>query len=1483
MTPLFAAVRKYGRRAALAAWPAALAIGLLIMAQPVSAEGPGEESAPQAMQYPRSAYPSEVPPVAETSCRINLPCWAIVWGDHTYWVLESTHNSQAFIIAAYDDQGRLLAYKRYPGVRYVADVAVDEEKKTIRVTGQGGTKEFPWTDFGRLAAIELSFSPNPAEAGQTVTVTAKVTGLSPTITGQVNFHLHRWPIMGGDQLLNEAPLELDENGEASLAVTLPPGRHEISAEYLGSPDAAAGQSREMYLYVNMEKGAGPYVEYRLPDDGTPLSRPPGMDPRCSAGSSNLPVCPVVVWGDFEYRFFGYLETIVVAAYENGILKGFTHTGTEELEYTDGQYRFKSAVSLWDVSIDGPGGSVVLRGNQGNSDNVIILPSELVALRNMMVSSATTLTVSSNAIMEGRKVKLQAEVESGGNIMPTGVVKFFSGHDEVGSAALQDGKATLIVSALPAGTHDLVARYLGDAVHENSDSAPVRLVVQEKALDGEPEIAYIPQREAPHLDADGLRMYCSYRLDGDDTVYCPVVRWADYSFWLYADNERARMFWVALNAEGQPVGYRNASRYLDLEDMAIDAASRTLTVTGTIALQPHSVDFGWGDLVDVLYSVRVVLTLNEASELRFFGDTISLTAKVTKPEGTLAGKLVLKNGDGQLTAAQDVSADGTASFELSLFREGKLPIKAHYHDDLVYDDSDSNIVSVMVQYSEDDGSLLREYFPIVIYKHPNERPAQLPGGSPRCFRSPEGFDGYCPVILYKDYSYWILDPGQNAFAMLVAAFDGDGRIAGSQRFEGARYVYDATVDIFNETVLLKGQSDLTIAMAWSDLMEMITATYTELDVSPTTAAEGTPVALSAKVTGYRGEPAGTVTFKNGDDVIATVPVDMGRAKFTVTDFPAGKHVLRAYYNGDGIQDPSESGPVELTVKPDVPPEAESVILRSSNPGTGWAKAGDTVTLEFAVSDEIRHVAVTIAGRTVTAEQADEEGLAWRASRVLDEEDPEGDVAFTLDFENAFGRAADRIVSTTDGSRVVFDKTKPVLTLLGNPAVVHDVLEAYADLGATASDNFADDAVMTGRITVSGEVDADRLGIYVLTYHVKDFAGNAAETVARTVYVQDRTPPVIVLLGDGTVTLEQGQAYVEAGVEAHDNYDGDLTAFVSVSGDVDTGRPGTYKLTYTVTDSSGNQARRERIILVVPAADPGGGSGGDGEGSDEGGDGEGPGDDGGGNGNGNGNGRGSRGSGNGNGNAGNDAVRDGDGTDQTSSDSAGQAVTIFINGRPEDAGIMTMTDADGRPAVVIALDENVLEQRLHDEGEQAVIAIQAPMDGAAVIGELTGRMVKIMEMQQSIVEVRTGRASYRIPASHFGIDELAERFGPGIPLQDIKVQIEIDLHQEEDIRFAENADIGHGIVMIVPPVSFQHQSGPRRQNGGHRGIPNVCGAPDRIAGSCGSGPDHDRRLHRTGWHDPSCADPDCRDRRKKVRAHQQPDQQHVFRHLARGRLP
>src|SRR5690606_6628992 len=104
---------------------------------------------------------------------------------------------------------------------------------------------------------------------------------------------------------------LDENGEASLAVTLPPGRHEISAEYLGSPDAAAGQSREMYLYVNMEKGAGPYVEYRLPDDGTPLSRPPGMDPRCSAGSSNLPVCPVVVWGDFEYRFFGYLETIVV--------------------------------------------------------------------------------------------------------------------------------------------------------------------------------------------------------------------------------------------------------------------------------------------------------------------------------------------------------------------------------------------------------------------------------------------------------------------------------------------------------------------------------------------------------------------------------------------------------------------------------------------------------------------------------------------------------------------------------------------------------------------------------------------------------------------------------------------------------------------------------------------------------------------------------------------------------------------------------------------------------------------------------------------------------------------------------------------------------------------------------------------------------------------------------------------------------------------
>lgn len=76
------------------------------------------------------------------------------------------------------------------------------------------------------------------------------------------------------------------------------------------------------------------------------------------------------------------------------------------------------------------------------------------------------------------------------------------------------------------------------------------------------------------------------------------------------------------------------------------------------------------------------------------------------------------------------------------------------------------------------------------------------------------------------------------------------------------------------------------------------------------------------------------------------------------------------------------------------------------------------------------------------------------------------------------------------------------------------------------------------------------------------------------------PDISLLGDRTVVLNMGAAYVEAGATAVDAQDGDISAQIVISGQVNTGAIGDYLVRYGVTDSSGTVAiEKTRIVRVV----------------------------------------------------------------------------------------------------------------------------------------------------------------------------------------------------------------------------------------------------------------------------------------------------------------
>jgi 2',3'-cyclic-nucleotide 2'-phosphodiesterase (5'-nucleotidase family) len=164
--------------------------------------------------------------------------------------------------------------------------------------------------------------------------------------------------------------------------------------------------------------------------------------------------------------------------------------------------------------------------------------------------------------------------------------------------------------------------------------------------------------------------------------------------------------------------------------------------------------------------------------------------------------------------------------------------------------------------------------------------------------------------------------------------------------------------------------------------------------------------------------------------------------------------------------------------------------------------------------------------------------------------------------------------------VVDLEKPVISLTGGDVTMKEG-EVYTDSSVTAYDNY--DGDISSSVVVSGSVDTSTVGVYVLTYSVTDSSGNVGDSVSRSVTVVDSsvvdtTKPVI----DGAldITVLEGTFFdLMLGVTASDDFDGNITSSISISGEYNSSVPGVYHVSYTVSDSSGNQETVNRTITVL----------------------------------------------------------------------------------------------------------------------------------------------------------------------------------------------------------------------------------------------------------------------------------------------------------------
>ena len=178
-------------------------------------------------------------------------------------------------------------------------------------------------------------------------------------------------------------------------------------------------------------------------------------------------------------------------------------------------------------------------------------------------------------------------------------------------------------------------------------------------------------------------------------------------------------------------------------------------------------------------------------------------------------------------------------------------------------------------------------------------------------------------------------------------------------------------------------------------------------------------------------------------------------------------------------------------------------------------------------------------------------------------------------------SDNVATSVTRTITVVDTTAPVITLLGEATLTHEGGTPYTDAGASVTDNL--DTELSA--TVTGSIDISKLGEQELTYDAMDSTGNKADTITRKVTVVDTAAPAITLNGEAEVTINESGIYTEAGATALDAVDGDLTASIETSSNLNADKPGTYSVTYDVSDATGNKAAQAvRTVVVLDITRP-----------------------------------------------------------------------------------------------------------------------------------------------------------------------------------------------------------------------------------------------------------------------------------------------------------
>ncbi|WP_342352581.1 S-layer homology domain-containing protein, partial [Paenibacillus castaneae] len=147
-----------------------------------------------------------------------------------------------------------------------------------------------------------------------------------------------------------------------------------------------------------------------------------------------------------------------------------------------------------------------------------------------------------------------------------------------------------------------------------------------------------------------------------------------------------------------------------------------------------------------------------------------------------------------------------------------------------------------------------------------------------------------------------------------------------------------------------------------------------------------------------------------------------------------------------------------------------------------------------------------------------------------------------------------------------------------------------------------------------------------------------------------------------------------------------------------------------------------------------------------------------------------------------------------------VDVLVNGKVEKAGTASTEIVNGQTVTTITIDQKKLDEKLSAEGLHAVVTVPVNLKSDAVVAELNGQMIKNMEDKLAVLEIKTERATYTLPAEQINIKAISDLLGKNVLLQDIKIEIEVAVPVNSTVKIVENAAVKGEFSIVIPPLDF-----------------------------------------------------------------------------------